>query len=95
MSTGAKAGIGIGVTVGVLAFVLFAWAAYKYHKRRSAASSEGDKPSTAFHLLVSSPKSKDTKYHQGIQYHQELDGRQMPAEMAGENTHAFELDTRR
>ncbi|KAK0634099.1 hypothetical protein B0T14DRAFT_492125 [Immersiella caudata] len=94
LPTGTKAGIGIGVTIGVIALALLAWAAFARHKRRRLKGSEKNSPPVVpqeLHVVAGpSPEVKSAGYQR-----YELDGRQMPVEVAGENNHAVELEARR
>ncbi|KAK5654034.1 hypothetical protein OQA88_7712 [Cercophora sp. LCS_1] len=80
MSTGAKIGVGVGVAGGVLALLLIAWIAYRRVKKRNAA---GNQPAP----IVPEVFHADEKH---VKYPQELEGRQMPAEL--DQRYPVELD---
>lgn len=73
MSTGAKIGIGIGVPLGVMAFILVVWLAFRHGKKKSA---RGTQPETVSGLEVSHQDTKDAPYRAEL-------GNQGPVEMGG------------
>jgi hypothetical protein len=73
-STGAKIGIGVGVPLGVIAFILVIWLAFRHGKKKSAGTQQPE--------IVSGPEDS----HQDAKvppYRPELEGNQAPVEMGG------------
>ncbi|KAK0743450.1 hypothetical protein B0T18DRAFT_185007 [Schizothecium vesticola] len=74
LSTGGKIGIGIGVPLGVIAFILVIWLVFRHGKKKSAGTQQ---PEMVSGLEDSRQDAKVAPYRQ------ELEGNQAPAEMGG------------